>query len=114
MKFTLSWLKEHIETSADLSSIESTLNSIGLEVEKIEDKTIQLSSFKVAKVIDVKKHPDADRLNVCNVKTINGNFQVVCGAPNVELNMMGVFAPVGTYIPGINLNLAKFPNWLLL
>jgi hypothetical protein len=91
MKFTLSWLREHLETDADIKVIESTLTNIGLEVESIEDRTDELKPFTVAKVINVSKHHDADRLKICNVETIKGNVQVVCGAPNAKDGMLGVF-----------------------
>ena len=84
MKLTLSWLYEHLDTKADIKVIESTLTNIGLEVESIEDRIDELKPFTVAKVINVRKHPDADRLKVCDVETIEGNFQVVCGAPNAK------------------------------
>ena len=82
MKFTLSWLLEHLDTQADINIIESNLTNIGLEVESIEDRRVELKPFTVAKVINSSKHPNADRLKVCEVQTIEGNFQVVCGASN--------------------------------
>jgi len=107
MKFTLSWLKDHLETNFELSKISDTLTNIGLEVEHIENKTKEFKNFTVAKVLSAEKHPDADRLKVCKVETINGNFQVVCGAPNAKTGMMGIFAPPGSYIPGTKLLLKK-------
>ena len=74
MKFTLSWLQEHLDTKADIKLIENTLTNIGLEVESVEDRTEELKSFTVAKVIKTSKHPDADRLKVCDVKTNKGDF----------------------------------------
>ena len=105
MKFTLSWLREHLDTKADIKIIESTLTNIGLEVESVVDRTEELKPFTVAKVIKVIKHPDADRLKICDVETINGNFQVVCGALNAKIGMLGVFAPENTYIPGTKIKL---------
>ncbi len=107
MKLTLNWLREHLDTDADIKVIESTLTNIGLEVESIEDRTEELKPFAVAKVIKVTKHPDADRLKVCDVETIKGTFQVVCGALNVKTGMLGVFAPESTYIPGTKIKLKK-------
>ena len=107
MKFTLSWLKDHLDTSADLDVIADTLTNIGLEVEHIENKAEEFRKFTAAKVISAEKHPNADRLRVCNVESINGNFQVVCGAPNAKAGIMGIFAPVNSYIPGTNVNLKK-------
>ena len=107
MKLTLSWLREHLDTNADIKVIESTLTNIGLEVESIEDRTEELKPFTVAKLINVSEHPDADRLKVCAVETIKGTFQVVCGAPNAKTGMLGVFAPENTYIPGTKIKLKK-------
>ncbi len=84
MKFTLSWLKDHLNTSAKLSVISDTLTNIGLEVESIENQEEELKNFTVAKVLKAEKHPDADRLKVCKVETVQGNFQAVCGAPNAK------------------------------
>ena len=89
MKFTLNWLSEHLDTRASLEVIESTLTNIGLEVESIEDRSKELKDFTVAKVISAKKHPNADRLKVCQVETNHGMFQVVCGAPNACTGMLG-------------------------
>ncbi|MDC0192358.1 phenylalanine--tRNA ligase subunit beta [Alphaproteobacteria bacterium] len=107
MKFTLSWLKEHLETKAEIDIIIDTLTNIGLEVENIEDKENDYKHFTIAKVISADKHPNADRLKVCKVETSKGNVQVVCGAPNAKSGMFGVFAPSETYIPGTNINLKK-------
>ncbi len=107
MKFTLSWLKEHLQTKANLGEISEKLTNIGLEVEQIVNKEDFYKNFSIAKVISADKHPNADRLKVCNVETLNGNFQVVCGAPNAKSGMLGVFAPVDSYIPGTELNLKK-------
>ena len=107
MKFTLSWLKEHLETKAKIDVITDTLTNIGLEVENIEDKENDYKDFTIAKVISADKHPNADRLKVCKVETSKGNVQVVCGAPNAKSGMFGVFAPSDTFIPGTNTNLKK-------
>lgn len=105
MKFTLAWLSEHLDTEAGLDEITSSLTWIGLEVEKVVDRAALLAPFSVAEVLSVKKHPNADRLTVCQVNTGNETVQVVCGADNVRVGMKGVFAPAGTYIPGTGLNL---------
>ena len=107
MKITLSWLKDHLNTSAELSEISDTLTNIGLEVEHIENKAEEFKNFTVAKILSAEKHPDADRLKICIIESIHGNFQVVCGAPNAKAGMMGVFAPENTYIPGTKINLKK-------
>jgi len=107
MKFTLSWLYDHLDSKADVNVIINTLTNIGLEVESVQDKEQEFKAFTVAQVTNVKKHPDADRLKVCDVKTKNGNFQVVCGAHNVKTGMLGIFAPINTYISGTKLHLKK-------
>jgi phenylalanyl-tRNA synthetase beta chain len=106
MKFTLPWLKEHLDTLAPLVEIVDRLTMIGLEVENVEDKATLLKPFVIAKVISAEKHPNADRLRVCMVDIGDGKLiQVVCGAPNVHAGMMGVFSPPGTFIPGKKLTL---------
>ena len=107
MKFTLDWLKDHLDTSENLNTITDTLTNIGLEIESVEDKSEIFKNFTVAKVLKAEKHPDADKLKVCQVETINGNYQVVCGAPNAREDMLGIFAPENSYIPGTDLHLKK-------
>lgn len=107
MKFTLSWLKEHLETDATLEQISETLTMIGLEVEQITDPAAALKDFTVAHVIKAEPHPDADKLQICLVDTGKEHVQVVCGAPNARTGMKGVFAPAGAYVPGIDLTLKK-------
>ncbi|HVY58955.1 MAG TPA: phenylalanine--tRNA ligase subunit beta [Xanthobacteraceae bacterium] len=106
MKFTLSWLKEHLDTDHSLGEIVDKLTMIGLEVERVEDKAKELSAFTIASVISAEKHPNADKLRVCLVDIGAGApIQVVCGAPNARAGMKGVFAPPGTHIPGTGLDL---------
>jgi phenylalanyl-tRNA synthetase beta chain len=106
MKFTLPWLKEHLDTDASLAEIVDKLTMIGLEVENVEDKADLLKSFVVASVISADKHPNADRLKVCMVDIGDGKpIQVVCGAPNARAGMKGVFSAPGTFIPGKNITL---------
>jgi phenylalanyl-tRNA synthetase beta chain len=101
MKFTLPWLKEHLDTDAALPEIVDKLTMIGLEVESVEDKTSLLKPFVIASVISAEKHPNADRLRVCMVDIGDGKpIQVVCGAPNARTGMKGVFSAPGTFIPG--------------
>ena len=107
MKFTLSWLKEHLDTNWDISSICSTLTNIGLEVESVINRSEELAPFKVAKVLNTHKHPNADKLKVCEVKSDLGTYQVVCGAPNARKGMLGIFAPENSFIPGTKLKLKK-------
>src|SRR5437588_7427738 len=106
MKFTLSWLKEHLTTDEPLDKLADKLTMIGLEVENIEDKAKGLSAFTIARVIEAKPHPNADRLRVCIVDTGSGEpVQVVCGAPNARTGMKGVFSPPGSYIPSKKITL---------
>src|SRR6516225_5130098 len=106
MKFTLAWLKEHLDTDRELRAITDKLTMIGLEVERLEDKTAALAPFVIARVVEAKQHPNADRLRVCMVDTGMGDpVQVVCGAPNARTGMKGVFVPPGAYIPGKDLTL---------
>jgi phenylalanyl-tRNA synthetase beta chain len=106
MKFTLSWLKEHLDTDASVAALADKLTMIGLEVESVEDKGKALAPFTIARVISREKHPNADKLSVCMVDTGAGDpVQVVCGAPNARAGMKGVFSPPGTYIPGKNITL---------
>ncbi len=107
MKFTLSWLKDHLDTDASLEAIVDKLTMIGLEVERVEDRAKVLAPFTIAQVISAEQHPNADRLRVCMVDTGTGDpVQVVCGAPNARAGMKGVFAPPGSFIPGKNTTLA--------
>ena len=107
MKFTLSWLKEHLDTIATVDGIADRLTMIGLEVEQIEDPSKAFAPFRIADVVSAEQHPNADRLRVCMVDVGDGPVQVVCGAPNARAGMRGVFAPAGTYIPGTGAQLEK-------
>jgi phenylalanyl-tRNA synthetase beta chain len=107
MKFTLSWLKEHLDTEATLDEIVSKLTMIGLEVEHVDDPSKTLAPFKIVSVISAVQHPNADRLRVCMVDTGDGKpIQVVCGAPNARGGMKAVFGTPGAYIPGKGITLA--------
>ncbi|MCB1414503.1 MAG: phenylalanine--tRNA ligase subunit beta, partial [Xanthobacteraceae bacterium] len=107
MKFTLSWLKDHLDTDEPLDKLADRLTMIGLEVEHIEDKARLLAPFTIARVISAEQHPNADRLRVCMVETGNGDapVQVVCGAPNARAGLTSVFSAPGTYIPGKDITL---------
>jgi phenylalanyl-tRNA synthetase beta chain len=109
MKFTLSWLKDYLDTTATLAQIVEGLIGVGLEVEEVSDKTKLLAPFKVAYVIEAVKHPNADKLRLCKVETDTGTFQVVCGAPNARTGMKGIMALPGAVIPasGETLELGK-------
>ena len=107
MKFTFSWLKDHLDTSAGVDDIAEALTRIGLEVENIEDKAKEFAPFTVGHVVSAEKHPNADKLRVCMVDTGTETLQVVCGAPNARAGMKGVFAHVGVNIPGTGVELKK-------
>ena len=107
MKFTLSWLKDHLNTDASLDAIAARLTALGLEVEDIEDRAKDLAAFTVGYVVRCESHPNADKLKVCWVDTGRDEVQVICGAPNARAGMKGVFAPAGTHIPGTGLDLKK-------
>jgi phenylalanyl-tRNA synthetase beta chain len=108
MKFTLSWLKDHLTTEASLDEIVEALTRIGLEVEGVDDPGKKLAAFTIARVISAEQHPNADRLRLCMVDTGAGApVQVVCGAPNARTGMKSVFSPPGTFIPGKNITLGK-------
>ncbi|WP_295047695.1 phenylalanine--tRNA ligase subunit beta [uncultured Paracoccus sp.] len=105
MKFTLSWLKEHLDTTATLAEIAEALTDLGLEVEEIRDPAAKLGSFTLARVVHAEQHPDADRLRVCRVLTDEGEKQIVCGAPNAREGITVVLAKPGDYVPGIDVTL---------
>jgi phenylalanyl-tRNA synthetase beta chain len=112
MKFTLSWLRDHLETQAPLAEISAALTDLGLEVEGIADPGATLGAFRIARVIEAVPHPNADRLRVCRVETRPDGpdgpaveVQVVCGAPNARTGLVGVFAPPGTHVPGTGVDL---------
>ncbi|HJP70004.1 MAG TPA: phenylalanine--tRNA ligase subunit beta, partial [Sphingomicrobium sp.] len=105
MKFSLEWLKQHLETDASAQSIADKLTAIGLEVEGLSNPAERLAPFRVAKVLTAEEHPQADKLQVLTVDAGEGPVQVVCGAPNAHAGMIGVFGPPGTYIPGTAITL---------
>jgi phenylalanyl-tRNA synthetase beta chain len=112
MKFTLAWLRDHLDTTASLLEIRASLDRIGLEVESISDPADQLRGFVVARVVEAMQHPNADKLRVCMVdygQVAKGErpLQVVCGAPNARTGLIGVFAPEGTFVPGSGITLVK-------
>ncbi|CCB63593.1 phenylalanine--tRNA ligase subunit beta [Hyphomicrobium sp. MC1] len=111
MKFTLSWLKDHLDTDKSVDELATVLSAIGLEVEGVEDPGKTLGAFKVARIVEAKKHPNADKLQIVQVEIAKGQplMEVVCGAPNARAGMVAVFAPLGTYIPGSKITLEKKP-----
>ena len=112
MKFTMTWLKEHLETTTGYRDVAEALTDLGLEVENIDDPAESMGAFSICRVKEARKHPNADRLKVCTVEIFAGvgldspeEAQVVCGAPNARTGLIGVFAPAGTHIPGTGINL---------
>ena len=102
MKFTLSWLREHLDTTASVDEITYALTDLGLEVEGVEDRGAKLRDFTLGFVKSAEKHPDADRLRVCQVETDEGTQQIICGAPNAREGITVVIAKPGVYVPGID------------
>ncbi len=105
MKFTLSWLRDHLETKASLDDILYALTDLGLEVEEVVNPLAKLAAFTLAKVVHAEKHPDADKLRVCRVLTDEGEKQIVCGAPNARAGITVVLCKPGDYVPGIDVTL---------
>ena len=105
MKFTLSWLKDHLLTDASLDEITYALTDLGLEVEAVTDPAAKLSVFSIGKVIEAEKHPDADKLRICQVQTATGITQIICGAPNARAGITVVIAQPGVYVPGIDITI---------
>jgi phenylalanyl-tRNA synthetase beta chain len=105
MKFTLSWLRDHLDTGASVAEIADKLTSLGLEVESVDNPAEKLAPFVVAQVLSAERHPQADKLQVLQVDAGSGPMQVVCGAPNARAGMKGVFGPPGAYVPGSDFTL---------
>lgn len=105
MKFTYSWLLEHLDTDKTFDEIVEKLSMIGLEVEGVEDRSKGLETFKIAEILSAEKHPDADKLKVLKVSDGEKEYDVVCGAPNARAGLKGVFATSGSYIPGLDVTL---------
>ncbi len=106
MKFTLSWLKDHLDTEASLDDILYALTDLGLEVEEVVDRGAKLAPFSIAKILEAQQHPDADKLRVCRVLTDEGERQIVCGAPNARAGITVVLCKPGTYVPGIDVTIS--------
>jgi phenylalanyl-tRNA synthetase beta chain len=107
MKFPLSLLKMFLKTDASLDEISATLTAIGLEVDGIEDKSTELKPFVVAEILEAEKHPQADKLQVCKVKSASGTLQIVCGAPNARAGIKVALANIGTIIPTNQMEIKK-------
>ena len=109
MKFTLSWLGEHLDTSASVAEVVEAMTMAGLEVEYVEDPGARLADFSVARIVEAVQHPNADRLQVCQVDTLDGRKEIVCGAPNARAGLTTIFAPLGACIPANGLVLEARP-----
>jgi phenylalanyl-tRNA synthetase beta chain len=106
MKFTLSWLKDHLETDASVDEIVEVLTDLGLEVENVSNPGERLADFKLGKVVQAEQHPDADKLRVCKVATDEGELQIICGAPNAREGITVVVCKPGMYIPGLDITIS--------
>lgn len=109
MKFSLSWLKDHLKTDADINAVAAAMTMAGLEVEDIHDPAAALKPFTVAKVVSAARHPNADKLQVLQVDTVDGMKEIVCGAPNARAGMTSIYAPIGAYVPGLKVTLVEKP-----
>ena len=109
MKFTLSWLKNHLDTTADAAAVADAMTMAGLEVEHVTDPTVALAPFSVARIVEAVQHPNADRLRVCQVETVDGIKEIVCGAPNARAGLVTIYAPIGAYVPGLGVTLIEKP-----
>ena len=105
MKFTLSWLKEHLTTDAGVDEVVAAMTMAGLEVEHVDDPATKLAAFSVARIVEAVQHPNADRLRVCQVDTKDGRKEIVCGAPNARAGLTTIYAPIGAYVPGLGVTL---------
>ena len=109
MKFTLSWLKEHLDTDADVAAVADAMTMAGLEVEAVHDPIAALAPFTVARIVSAEPHPNADRLRVCQVDTVDGRKEIVCGAPNARAGLTTIYAPIGAFVPGLGVTLVEKP-----
>jgi phenylalanyl-tRNA synthetase beta chain len=109
MKFTLSWLREHLDTTATVQEVVDAMTMAGLEVERVDDPASKLARFSVAKIVEAVQHPNADKLRVCQVETKDGRLEIVCGAPNARPGLTTIYAPIGAYVPGSGITLEARP-----
>ena len=109
MKFTLSWLKDHLDTDKSVDEIAAAMTMAGLEVEHVIDPSAKLAPFTVARIVEAAPHPNADRLRVCQVDTVDGRKEIVCGAPNARAGLTTIYAPIGAYVPGLGVTLSEKP-----
>jgi len=109
VKFTLSWLKDHLDTTATAAEVAEAMTMAGLEVEHVADPAAALAPFTVARIVSAERHPNADRLQVCQVETVDGMKEIVCGAPNARAGLTTIYAPIGAYVPGLGVTLVEKP-----
>jgi phenylalanyl-tRNA synthetase beta chain len=109
MKFTLSWLKDHLETDASVEQVVDAMTMAGLEVEHVDNPAAKLGAFSVAKIVEAVQHPNADRLRVCQVDTKDGRKEIVCGAANARAGLTTIYAPIGAFVPGSGITLEARP-----
>jgi phenylalanyl-tRNA synthetase beta chain len=109
VKFTLSWLKDHLDTDADAAAVAEAMTRAGLEVEEVHDPVAALAPFTVARIVSAERHPNADRLQVCQVDTVDGPKEIVCGAPNARAGLTTIYAPLGAFVPGLGVTLVEKP-----
>jgi phenylalanyl-tRNA synthetase beta chain len=109
MKFTLSWLKDHLDTHKSVDEIAVAMTMAGMEVEHVVNPAAKLAPFTVAKIVEAVQHPNADRLRVCQVETVDGMKEIVCGAPNARAGLTTIYAPIGAYVPGLDVTLVEKP-----
>src|ERR1700760_919565 len=109
MKFTLSWLRTHLDSTASVAAVAEAMTMAGLEVEHVIDPAAKLAAFSVAKIVEAVQHPNADRLRVCQVDTRDGRKEIVCGAPNAQAGLTTIYAPIGAFVPGLGVTLETKP-----
>src|ERR1700749_3141279 len=109
MEFTLSWLKEHLDTTATVDQVVDAMPMAGRGGEHVENPAAKLAAFSVARIVEAVQHPNADRLRVCQVDTVDGRKEIVCGAPNARPGLTTVYAPLGPTIPGSGITLEARP-----
>lgn len=109
MKFTPDWLRDHLDTDATTQEITAAMTMAGLEVEHVTDPAAKLAAFSVAKIREAVQHPNADRLRVCQVETVDGMKEIVCGAPNARAGLTTIYAPIGAFVPGLGVTLVEKP-----
>lgn len=109
MKFTINWLKDYLDTNASIEEIHEAMTMAGLEVEEVENPAEKLKAFSVVKIVEAAPHPNADKLQICQVDTFQGRLEIVCGAPNARAGLTTIFAPIGTCVEALGVTLEARP-----